>query len=543
MARYHRPVRIALLLASLALILAGPAAALPLPEEPKPPPADEDEEFFRTEIALFEPFERSAPRGSTVRFKFELRNPFRSPLLAVVPPVGGASYVWPDRRDGRFYEIPLRLDPRGGNHRVTLVVDGPGGVRFAARFHMMATDADGKPVQRDLDLPPQDAVYDPLDPEEHPLRLERHLFHRMNGLRAAQRLPPLPWHEGVARCARSLLPFLARRWEETRNPKTGEGDMVHRLPGAGPGGSDGPTIGDLAHLDLGWETVVPRLPPAPPLRRKKAANYVTESLLVPATSLEAKFEQFLLRNSDHRAAMLYPHLTHAAGAACWRYYGWKADTGRGPAPDTTAPPGPPPRGTKREALAALVYVQVNDPEAEESFGKERRAALRGPSNASKPAEKAAALRLVGQWADAESPRILREALRSRDPAIAAGALDGLWLCDPEAAQAATGPMEVRALTAVEGEEEFRAAEALRVLPLVQYDAASRRRAVALAATVAKRGRAALDAAARLAASGDRDAARAAFQEAARRFAGFAEGDEAALSLKALGPAEDGSPGK
>jgi len=538
-------VRIALLLASLALLPAGPAAAAPGDDEPKPAPAAEEEEkeYFRPEIVMFEPFERTARQGATVRLKFRLKSPYRAPVLIVIGPDGAASYVRPDKAEGREYEIPFRLDPRGGTHRLALAADSPGGVQYGARFFVRATGPDGKVIDRDLDLPPADTAYDALDPEESPLRLERILFHRMNDFRARQGLPRLPWHEGVARCARRMIPSIARRWEETLNPKTGEGQLVHRLPGAGPGGTDGPTIGDLAHSDLGWPAVVSWLPPSAPHRGRDQKNFVSESLTKPAASLDAKFEQNLLRKSDHRAALLYPHLTHAAGAACWRYYGWRADTGRGAAPDLSAPPGPPPRGTTREALAALVFVQVNDPGAEASFEKDRRSALRALSAASKPAERAAALRLVGQFALPESPRILEDALRSKDPEVAAAALDGLWLCAPGKARAAADPMEVRVLTALEVEEEFRAAEALRVLPLMQYDAATRRRARDQAKEVAKRGRAAVDAAARLSFAGDRDGARAALQAAARRFAGFPEGDEAALALQAFGPHADPPPAK
>ena len=526
----------------------GGAAAPPAParaggEEPRVPPApvvpEGEKEWFHLRMAVFEPFERRVPRGAEARLQVTLKNNYRAPVLIVVFPDGAYAYVQPAGRSGRTFAFSFRPDARGGLHRVTLAADGPGGLEYAARFFLMALGADGKDVDRDLDLPARDTVYPPLDPEENPLRLERLLFHRMNALRRRQGLPVLPWLECAARAAREQLPDLARRWEETIDPRNDLGQLLHFIPGAGPGGSDGPTIADRVRLDMGWPLVHPSLPSGPPARGRNRRNFVTESLTIPDDSLDRKFEQDLLRKSDHRAAMLNADLTHAAGAACWRYYGWRRDPGTGPAPDATAPPGPPPAGKRRQVLAALVLVQVNDPVAEESLERERRSVRAELARASGPEERAAAFRLLGQHAFPDAPALLAARASDREPEAAAGAVDGLFLCDPGAAREAVDPLEVRVAQALDGAEEFRAAGALAILSKIRYDVATGRRAAAALAEVAKRGREALGAVEQRVAAGDREGARAACEAAVRRFEGFPCGGEARDALRALGPAPGG----
>jgi PAS domain-containing protein len=161
------------------------------------------------------------------------------------------------------------------------------------------------------------------------------------------------------------------------------------------------------------------------------------------------------------------------------------------------------------------------------------------ARSSRPEKRAAALRLLGRHALAEAPKLLEKRVGDRSPVVAAGALDGLWLCAPDGARAASEPLELRVAQALAGEEESQAAGPLAVLSLVEYDAASRRRAREAAGEIGKRGRAALRAAEALVAAGDRDGARAAFASAAKRFSGFPVGEEARAALGALGPAPGG----
>jgi hypothetical protein len=527
------PLRATALLAA-ALLLPG---ALPAAAAPQAAPEKEE---VSHDIVSFDPFPRRAPAGETVRISFRLKNGAVVPVLVVVFPDGDAAYLHAETRSGSHYVIPFRLDPRGGTHRVALVVRVPTGDRRAGQFKVEALDAAGKEVDRDLDLPPETTPYPALDQEEDPIRLERILFHRMNGLRRKQGLAVLPWHEGVARAARELLPSFARHWEETRDPRTGIGRMPHEVPGAGKNGGKGPTIAARAASLLGWSAVLAHLPPDPPRPAKDAVQYVSESLTFPDSSLDRKFEQSFLRVSAFRAPMLSPHLTHAAGAATWRWYGWKAPAD-GSRPPEEPPPAPP--GAPREAFGALVFVQVNDPRAEAAAAAEGRAALRAAADGDrKPADRAAALRALGRVAPPAAPKALAEAFaRARDPVVAAGALDGLWLCAPEEARALAEPLRVGAVAALDAEEEGRAARGLTILAGARHDAASRKAGAAALAEVERRGEAALRSARAALLEGRREDARALYAAAEKRFDGFPAALDAREALRLLGPAPPGGP--
>jgi hypothetical protein len=526
------------------LVLALLLAAAPIPGTPARAaeggapaagagdPDDDTKEFFLKGLADFESFPRSAPAGETVHLKFRLKGGATSPVLVVVYPGGAADYRRPDTMTGSSGEISFRLDRLGGRHRVSLVVTQAVGDRTAAQFFVEAL-VGGKEVDRDLELPPADTVYETVDPGEHLLRLERVLFHRMNALRAKSKLAPLPWHEGVARCAREHMPGVARHYEETMNARTGIGVLAHKVPGLGPDGTEGPGIGDRVQTDLGWPKVVSKLPPESATRGRGSANYVSEILTQPDTSLDHKFEQFLLRKSDLRAPLLSTNTTHAAGAATWRWVRGKDG----------APATPPEAGKAREVLAALVFVQVNDPTAEEAYDKERREVLRAFAATGKPAEKADAYRRLGQFAPVEAPRMLGDvASKPRDPEALAGALDGLWLCAPAAAQKQVDALRVRVLRALDGKEEFRAADALRTLAAIRYDAASRRAGEEGRKDVAARARAILEGADKAAAAGDLDGAKATLVEAVKRFEGFPESEEIAAGLRRVTAAPPPPPG-
>ncbi|HEU4396139.1 MAG TPA: hypothetical protein VFS92_11295, partial [Planctomycetota bacterium] len=447
-------------------------AALAAPAAP-----DEDEkEFFRKEVVVFEEFARSHPRGTELRLKCALARGYAAPMLVVVFPDGDAKYLRPEKSSGRDHEFLLRMDKRGGRHRVTFVADSHAGVLYGARFHLMATGPDGKPVDRDVDVPPDDADYAPVDPEEDPLRLERVLFHRMNAFRSKLGKAPLPWHEGVARAAREVIPGIARHYEETIRADTGRGNVVHRVPFIGEDGGDGPTIADRCVALLGWKTAKPWLAPEAPSRH--LPNFVTESLTDPSWSLDSRFETKFLLKSDFRAPMCSDHLTHAAGAVSWRWYGWK----RG---GTATQPGPAPKGKPREVLAALVFVQVNEVKAEAGLRKEKAEADAALGRAKSDAERGEALRGIGRYAFPDAPPRLEDALSAaRSPEARAGALDGLWLSAPGAARRLSEPFLLRIEQSLEEKQEGRAAEAIAALSLVRWDAASRRAALRAAAAAA-----------------------------------------------------------
>lgn len=513
------------LLLALLLLAGGPPRAAaegspPAPPAPKPEP--EAEEVYPSLVSL-EPFDRKVPAGSEVRIKFRLKGGLRTPVLVVIFPDGAASYVRPDVARGNEYEIPFRLDHLGGTHRLTLVGFDGSGERVTAKLLVRAVLKDGKEVDRDVEIPPADTKYADVDPEEHPLRLERWFFHRMNGLRRKQGLAALPWHEGVARSARVQLAEAARHWEATYDPRLGYGLLLHRIPGAGPGGTEGPTLADRVHADLLWPVVLPYVPPAAPDRGKGNPNYVGETLASADASLDRMFEQELLRKSAQRAPLVSEWTTHAAGAATWRCYGPKGE------------PGAPPKGQARQAFASLVFIQVNDPAADASYERERAEVRALLSAASSAEEKAGAWRRLGQAALPESPKVLEGAAgKTKDPVALAGALDGLWLCEPGTARRLTEPLRLRALQALEDREESGGAAALRTLAGIRWDAASRRAGESGFAEVAARARKLLDDAGAAAKGGKPEEARALLLDAKRRFAGYPEEGDVRAALRLIG---------
>jgi len=511
------------LAAALAAAGSPPAAAEGGGPAFPPPKNDPDKEFIRFDLVSLEPFPRSAPAGEVIRIKFKLKAGLRSPVLIVIYPAGPSSYIPPDVSAGNDYEVPFRLDIRGGSHRLAIVGTGPLGDRQVAEFIVKGLTKDGKEIDRDVEVPPADAVYPNLDPGEHPLRLERILFHRMNALRADQGLARLPWFEPAARSARQHILDVAKYWEESVAKKTGNGQLFHKVPGAGPDGGEGPLLADRVRFDLGWLSTKPVIPLDPPERGRGRPNYVAEILTQPKPSLDWIFEQELLHVSAMRAPLLSGFLTHAAGAATWRWYGWKkALTDDAPRPKE---PPPPPPGASREAFTTLVFLQINDPAALESLERDRREVKHALGTVSNPAEKADALRRLGQEALAESPAMLEEAAKARDPVVLAAALDGLWLCAPESARRLTDPLQVRAIRALAEQEECRAAEPLRTLALVRYDAASQKAGAGGLKEVGRRARAALEEVGKAAKEGRMDEAKTLVEAARGRFAGYPEAEE------------------
>ena len=486
---------------------------------------DPDREEVYPALVSLDPVRRTAPAGTEVRIKFRLRAGLRTPILVVVFPDGAAAYVRPDTQSGNDYQIPFRLDDLGGTHRVALMGFDPSGERVTAKFVVKALGKDGKAVDRDIDLPPADTKYAPLDPAEHPLRLERYFFHRMNALRKRQGRAALPWHEPVARSARAMLAEAARHWEETYDARLGYGLLLHRVPGAGPGGSEGPTLADRVRLDHAWPSVVPRLPGGPPQRGRGNANYVSESLASADTSLERKFEQVFLRKSDLRAPMLSEWTTHAAGAATWR--------------TPAERPGPKPAP---QAFGALVFIQVNDPAADACLERERAEVRAAVSGASGTEEKAAAWRRTGQSAFPDAPKVLEDACgRAREPAVLAGALDGLWLCAPDAARRRTEPLRLKAVQALEEKEEAAAAAALVTLSRIRYDAASAKAGVEGLAEVSRRALEMVKTAEIALKEGRTEDARTLLAEGRRRFAGFPEEGDVKAAQRLAGSAGEAPP--
>jgi hypothetical protein len=532
-------------------VLRDPAVAQDRSEKEK----ERDKEKFRREIAVWEPFKRKAVRGSLVTLQFRLRRGWFAPVLVVIYPDGTPTYTRAETTAGAtMWEVTFRTDKRGGRHRVSLVVDSATGDAMAAQFLVHATDADGELVERDLDLPDPNTEYPSLDPAEHPLRLERHLFHRMNAFRRKNDLKPLPWHEGVARAARDHMPTMAQHYENTFDRRKGYGKLKHRVPGAGLDGAIGPDIAQRVEDTLGWPQVIPKLPPANPRREERAPNYISEILTSGASSLDFKFEQTLLRKSDLRAPLLGEWTTHAAGAATWRLY---RKTGRnvlekrntpgndpGDRPvasdpenvtsDEAAPgSGKPPRGELRQCLTTLVFIQINDPMVHAFDRQEEKTVFKRLSRARGTTEKAAALRLVGQHAYRKSTKTLLKALKNKKAEIVAAALDGLWLCAPDEARAATDAMRVRVVLGFASGNFSRCSRDLLALSEVRYDAASRREGQSSLEKVRVQARKALDSAdLRIMKSAWAEAAEA-LEDVKKRFDGLAEGEEAALALKQL----------
>ncbi len=551
------------------LLLAGVLAAAPA-GTPRalavegPSQEDPDREFFDRSRAIFETFPRSAVRGSLFTLKFRLHAGYRDPVLVIVFPDGTPLYLRPPFESGDWVGT-FRLDSKGGKHRVALVVDSNAGDLTAAQFILSATKSDGSEIDRDVEIPPADTPYDSIPEGEHPLRVERHLFRRMNAFRVKNGLKPLPWHEGVARCARVQIPESAQVFEDSFDPRVGYGFLPHNVPQvvkADAAGNDrevspeGPRIADRCRTDLGWPVVVPKLPPDNPVRGRGQPNYISESMLAPDPSLDRKFEQTMLRVSDHRAPMLSEWATHAAGAAMWRTFVPRRrvkvvtdsagrrrlreipPTTSGSAPEAGEGGSVGARSWRRPGeveapFAILVFVQINDPEIDSRDEVEKRRVVGSLARAANPEEEATALRTIGRHAFRESAGILSRRLDDRNPVIAAAAIDGLWLADPDAARRACDRLEVRVVRALARDDFPTAIGALQVLAGLEYDVAGRRSAAKRLADLRRTARSELDIVDRYLVARDWVQARDAFQRVARIYKGLPEAEEAALGLREL----------
>lgn len=543
---------------SLLTLLGAGAMAMTTVSATVPPAVaqevDPDKEYFDRSRAVWESFPREAVKGSRVPLKFRIGGGHFGPNIVVVYPDGRPVYLVPEQEPSSgYWVIEIPLDKRGGRHRVSLVVDSKAGDRLAAQFFLFGTAADGSRIDRDVEIPPADTVYENLDAEEHPLRLERILANRMNAFRVANGLAPLPWHEGVARAAREHIPEMAQLYEDSYDARVGWGTLVHKFPEDGDR-PVGPAISDRVRLNLGWTVVTPKLGPDDPQKGRNATCYVSESLLSPDSSLDRKFEQTMLRVSEHRAPMLQRDLTHVAGAALWRTYmpqrrvkvvTRKEGPGLEEKPALTRSEGPEGRslpsnrkeGEGAQAFSILVFVQINDTEVMKREEQLRRDVLAAPGREKEPERRAEALRTVGRYAFPESSRFLRGWLEKDEPEIRAAALDGLWLCDPAAARDRVDTVHLRIERAGAKDEFDGVAADLQALPLVQYDAATRREGVRMLKEIRRRGRDAVDEAV-MKSRTDAEGARAELLRLARAYRGLPEGEDAADALRAL-PAEGG----
>ncbi len=547
------PPPIGVLVLLLALAAAPPSAPPVLALEGVAADDDPDKEYFRREIVIFETFDRRLDAGKALTLKFRLHRGYRGPILVVVYPDGASEYLpatpalGVEVRNGEnSYEVSFRTDPGGGVHRVALIVDTDSGEVTGARFLVRGPTREGKAIDRDVEMPPEDTVYRRIRPDEDPLRLERILFHRMNGFRRKSGAKPLPWHEGVAKCAREHMPVVAQIYEDTYDPKKGHGESLHRRPG-------GPTIADRVRLNLGWTVVVAKFAQTDPVTGRGTPNYVSEILTGATTSLDQKFEQSLLRLSDFRKPMMDPFPTHAAGACVFRTYlrsganppkepaaGGAAggavpavSGGGGAAEAVGRNPGPAP-GQPPQVLAALVFVQVNDPEAADSDRKVKDSVMGELAQAGDdPERRARALRRLGQYAYAEGLPPLRRAARDARPKVAAAGLDGLWLAAPAEARTETTALEVRVLRAFEKEDFAAVAPVLDALGGVRYDAETRQRAVDTVRKIRALARERVNAASRASAEKRWAEAKAGYEAAVRSFRGFPEAEEAADGLQVL----------
>lgn len=447
-------------------------------------------ETFRLESAELGPFPREIPLNGSITFTVRARRGHHSPVLAVTKPSGETEYHHADRAPAAGkYEFDVGFKAGPGPYRVELVLDSSRGDTTAAQFTVWAgVKRPATPSEGDLARPETD--FEAERPDEHPLRLERDLFHRMNEYRKSIGKKPYPWLEQVAVAGRThLVDYLALK---PRPPK-----FTHQIPGKG-------AIADRMKADFAWPRTIPKFAVDDPKIGPEADCYVSESFGAPA-SLEWFFTEVCLREAAFRAPVVSEHPTHAAVAVV-----------REP-------------GGKRPYLA-MIHVQVNSTRVRDELERNLVDLVRLEAKAATPEAQAEALRRLARYAGGGEVALFRRRAGDREIAVRAAALDGLFLLDPAAAAEI---VEAGSRTVARAHDRDRYGPALPVLETwaaLEWDAAARTRGKAELGRLTKAAEAELDAAMKLSFAGDAAAAEAALRAVADKYAGLPAARMAAARL-------------
>ena len=450
-------------------------------------------ERFHPEKAEILPFPREVARNGTVTFVVKVRRGYHTPIFAVTAPDGSTEYHRPDRTpEPGTYEFDLGFKGAPGAYPVELIVDSTRGDTTAARFTVWAGVPRPEATAESGEKRPE-GDYEPEDPDESTIRLERDLMRLLNGYRRTKGLAPYPWLEKAAILARShLSDYLAL---EPRPAK-----LTHQIPGKG-------FLADRFEDFFAWPTTVRKFPVAEPEIGPDAVSYCSESLAAPR-SLTWLFREYFLREPAFRAPVISPFPTHAAVGIVR-----DAKTGR--------------------LYTATVFVQVNSTRVRDGLARELADLVRAESRAKDDEEAADAIRTLARFGDEGAVKTLERRLSDRRPKVRAAALDGLFLLDLETADEW---VERQARVLARAHERERYGPALPILETfaaVEFDATVRRRGISELATLTAGSEAELDAAFLRLMSGNTDEGRAALEEVAARYDGLPAAAAAKAKLAEL----------
>ncbi|MHC4471748.1 MAG: hypothetical protein ACYTDY_00865 [Planctomycetota bacterium] len=452
-------------------------------------------EIFYPGKAEIAPFPREVPLNGTITFKITLKRKFKSPVITVTDPAGATRYyVKPDRTVGSSKpEFDVGFKGRKGAYRVELVVDSERGDTTAAQFTIWVG------VKRPETLPetskrrPQ-SDYAPEAPTEHHLRLERKLFRMVNDYRREIGAKPYPWLEKAAVLARE-------HWKDYHDITPRPKKLTHIIPGGG-------SIADRFMDTYAWPYTERKFPIRDPKVGPEADCYCSELLAAPR-SLEWLFKEYCLKESAFRSPIISKFPTHA-GVGIVR------------------------EEASAKLYTAVVFVQVNATRVLADLEKEWKETQKLESRAQKdPAERAELLRRLARMGDPRSLDVFKRRLDRRDPTVAAAALDGLFLNDPEQATKWV-ERQIPRLARAHREKNYKnAIPLIRTLMEVKYDFAVRTRGRMEFTQVSDLADRFLEASLRLIELGEREDARADLTLIVQRFAGLPAAEKAEEKLREL----------
>ncbi|MCU0725956.1 MAG: hypothetical protein MUE73_09240 [Planctomycetes bacterium] len=450
------------------------------------------EEAFRPEIATVSPFPREIPAGGSITFAVELRPGYHSPVFSVTRPSGETKYLRPLRAPGPTKsEFDVLFDAGPGAYRLELVADSAKGDRWAAQFTVYAGVR--APARGEEEKRRPESEYAPERADEDPFRLERDLFGKINAYRVERKLAPYPWLEPAAILARDhLRDYLAL----SPRPK----EFLHIIPGKG-------CIADRFMDVYRWPRTVRKFPVENPEVGPEAVSYCSESLAAPR-SLRWLFREYFLRESAFRAPLVSTFPSHAA-------VGIVRDVASG------------------HLYTAAVMVQVNSTRVRTALDDEWRNAVALEERAGEGPDRAEFLRRLGRLSDPRGRRIFDRRLLSRDADVRAGALDALFLTDPDAAREFVEKQSLRLVRARRTERYGEARPVLDTFAKVRYDAGTRVHGTSELEEVVRLSEVVLADALSLSEDGRLAEAAEALRLVMERFAGFPAAEKAAGKLSEI----------
>jgi hypothetical protein len=285
--------------------------------------------------------------------------------------------------------------------------------------------------------------------------------------------------------------------------------LIHVIPGHG-------SIADRFEDVYAWPPTSRKTPGERPEPEPEGECFAGDSL-AGTKSVEKLFAEYLTRESAFRAPLISVNPTHAAVGI------------------VRSPGG-------QYLYTAVVYVQINSTRVLKELEQEFRDLTTAESRASSREVKAERLRALARFGDLRSLPLFRKRLSlSRGPEVLAAALDGLFLNAPAEAAEWVEKRSDRIAKAHDSGAYASVIPLLTAFAAVEYDLRTRRRAEEDLAFVTRLAQAEIDAAVRLADSGETEKAREELTRIAAAYRGLPIAETAAKKAEEL-PATGGDDG-